>query len=103
MTKYETGRWHNWLGGEIPFDLETTNYYIATMDTSKDHFYERGMRKPIMGINVYHRDECPGNWYPRGEAHSVVVAFYVVSYESAKEMTVAEVEQELGYRVKIVK
>jgi hypothetical protein len=79
MIKYETGRWHNWLGGEIPFDLDTTDYYIATMDTSGEFYHQKYSSEPG-GINVYHKFTSYGTWDPKERRHDVVVAFYVVSY-----------------------
>jgi len=101
--KYKTGRWYNWDGKEdCPFDQNTTDYYIACFDTSSGHFYERGNRNPKVGINTYHKSQYEGTWL-HGFGHTQVIAFYIVSYNEPKEMTVAEIEKELGYSVKVVK
>ena len=103
MTKYETGRWYNWDGkSECPFDKSTTDYWIACYDSSKNHFYEKGLAGPSAGINTYHKSEDNGQWR-HSYGHANVIAFYIVSYNEPKEMTVQQVEKALGYPVKIVK
>jgi len=101
--KYETGRWYPWDGKrDCPFDRDNTDYYIACYDSSSNHFYEKGTRDPSMGINTYHKSVYEGSWI-HDYGHTQIIAFYIVSYNEPKEMTVAEIEKELGYSVKVVK
>jgi len=110
--KYETGRWHPWDGkGECPFDKEKTDYYITAVDASSKGFFTRHLEagEKYNGVNVYHKNRYGGFWnwqkYSSGDlnGHASVLAFYIVSYNEPKEMTVAEIEKELGYSVKVVK
>jgi len=104
MTKYETGRWHNWDGeSECPFDKNTTDYWIACFDSSGDHFHDSTLpTKPPTGVNTYPKSFHRGQWKHR-YGHVNVIAFYIVAYNEPKEMTVQQVEEALGYPVKIVK
>ena len=103
MTKYETGRWHNWDGkSECPFDQNTTDYWIACFDTSYGGYFNVN---PSAGIKQY-KGSSPflGHWKHRNISPQNVIAFYIVSYkDDPKEMTVQQVEEALGYPVKIVK
>lgn len=115
MKKYETGRWHNWNGdGECPLP-EGTKAWIACFDSSKNGFHDRNpekqrTQKVCGGINVYpwetkgivSHNPYGGAW-KHGKNHANVIAFYVESYpEEAKEMTVEEIQKQLGFKVKIV-
>jgi hypothetical protein len=56
-----------------------------------------------VGINVYEKSKYRGTWKHLDCVHENVIAFYIVSYNEPKEMTVQQVEEALGYSVKIVK
>jgi len=97
--KYETGRWYPWDGSRsCPFDRDIVRHYTTVLDTSVGHYWDNK-------VNVYTQGGSLGGLWeydPLGPCRKVV-AFYIVSYNEPKEMTVAEIEKELGYSVKVVK
>lgn len=114
--KYETGRWHNWNGdAECPLP-EGTQAWIACYDSSKSGFHLRNPfdsydKEYCGGINTFRWDTAgvygsksqSGLWVHR-EGHTNVIAFFVESYpEEAKELTVSQISEILGYKVKVVK
>jgi hypothetical protein len=99
--KYETGKWHIWEGkSDCPFDAQTTDFYVVTLDGSGGHYFDHTSGGPEEGVNVTSKTSARWDHKP---GIRKVIAFYIVSYNEPKEMTVSDVEKALGHKVKIVK
>jgi len=103
FTEYEEGLWYPWDGSrECPFDLKNDDIRVAILDTSPDRWGEKaGAIRG--GITVEIGDRGIWQYDPKTSRGVLVIGFYIVSYAKPKEMTVAEIEEALGHRVKVVK
>lgn len=98
--QYETGKWYAWDGKqEKPECLDGAYLWVTLLDGSGDHYWEYCKSEAVS----VEKDTGFSGWKHKTGTRGII-AFYVASYpKKQKEMTVTEIEKELGYSVKIVK
>jgi len=102
--QYETGIWHNWGGGlECPFEAEDYEFVkTLCIDRSPDFWHGRDPDvSPGTSVRLWKEGLHKALWC--GGSGVEVVAFYLGKKKPpAEEMTVAQIEELLGRRIKII-